>query len=129
MSKTLVMVLGVVFVLIGIWGFFTSDNMLLGMFEVDTVHNMVHLLSGVLALAMAAMGESSAKLYGKIFGVVYALVTVLGFVMPDQKLLGLMQVNLNDNYLHLVLAVVLLWIGFSRSSQPMSSNSGMGSGM
>jgi hypothetical protein len=119
MAKTLVMVLGVVFVLIGILGFF-MDSPLLGLFAVDTVHNIVHLASGLLALAFAAMGESSAKTYAKVFGLVYALVTILGFVMgTDKELLGLMVINANDNYLHLLLAVILLYAGFSKSSSSM----------
>jgi hypothetical protein len=123
MAKTLVMILGVVFVIIGLLGFF-MDSPLLGLFEVDTVHNVVHLLSGVIAIAAAAMGESAAKTYAKVFGLVYALVTVLGFVMgTDEKLLGLMVINANDNYLHLLLAVILLYLGFSKSSQ--QSNMGM----
>jgi hypothetical protein len=119
------MILGVVFVVVGVLGFFNDP--VLGIFEVDAVHNIVHLLSGVVALAMASMGESSAKLFGKVFGLVYLLVTVLGFVMgTDEKLLGLMQLNNADNYLHVLLALVLLWAGFSKSS---SSSPAMGSGM
>jgi hypothetical protein len=116
MAKTVVMILGLVFVLIGVLGFF-MESPLFGLFEVDNMHNIVHLVSGVIALAMASMGESSAKTYGKIFGVIYALVTVLGFVMgTDDMLLGIMEINANDNYLHLLLAVILLYVGFSRSS-------------
>jgi len=115
MAKTIVMVLGVVFILIGLWGFFS--NPVLGTFEVDTVHNIVHLLSGVVALVMASMGEASAKTYGKVFGVIYALVTILGFVMgTEEPLLGIMANNNADNYLHLVLALVLLYAGFAKSS-------------
>jgi hypothetical protein len=120
MAKTLVMILGVVFVIIGLLGFF-MDSPLLGLFEVDTVHNVVHLLSGVVAIAAAAMGESAAKTYAKVFGLVYALVTILGFVMgTDEELLGLMVINANDNYLHLLLAVILLYLGFSKSSSQSS---------
>jgi hypothetical protein len=125
MAKTLVMVLGVVFVLVGVLGFFNDP--VLGLFEVDTVHNLVHLLSGIAAIALASMGESYAKTYARVFGLVYGLVTVLGFVMgTEDKLLGLMQMNGNDNYLHLLLTVVLLFVGFSKSS---SSAPSMGSSM
>lgn len=118
MAKTIVMVLGVVFVIVGVLGFFQDP--VLGIFEVDMVHNIVHLLSGVVALLMASMGEASAKTYAKVFGLVYLLVTVLGFIMGEGKLLGLMEVNDSDNYLHVFLTLVLLYAGFSKSSASSS---------
>ena len=50
--RTLAKVFGVVFVLVGILGFvpgITSGGHLLGIFEVDTTHNIIHLISGILA--------------------------------------------------------------------------------
>jgi hypothetical protein len=128
MAKTIVMVLGVVFVVVGVLGFFSDP--VLGMFEVDMVHNVVHLLSGIVALAMASMGESSAKTFAKVFGLVYLLVTILGFVMGDGKLLGLMEINGADNFLHVLLALVLLYVGFSKSgsSAPTMGTPTMGGG-
>lgn len=114
MAKTIVMVLGVVFVIVGVLGFFNDP--VLGLFEVDTVHNVVHLLSGVVALALASMGNSYARTFAQVFGLVYALVTVLGFVMGEGELLGLMAVNNADNYLHLLLAAILLYAGFSKDA-------------
>ncbi|MBX4187824.1 MAG: DUF4383 domain-containing protein [Candidatus Doudnabacteria bacterium] len=129
MAKSLVMVLGVVFVVVGVLGFF--NNPVLGLFEVDAVHNIVHLLSGIVALLMASMGEASAKTYAKVFGLIYGLVTVLGFIMGgDGKVLGLMQINGADNILHVLLTLILLYVGFSRSSSPsMGSPMGGGTGM
>lgn len=116
MAKTVTTVLGVVFVLIGILGFIdpvAPDGELLGIFAVSTPHNIVHLASGLVALAAAANGEASARLYAKAFGVVYALVTVLGFAMGDGDVLGFINVNQADNVLHLVISAVLLYVGFA----------------
>lgn len=106
--KTVTWLLGIVFVLIGLAGFFVDGTLLV--FEVDTVHNIVHLLSGIVALAAVGSGESYARLYLIVFGLVYALVTVLGFVTGD--ILGLFSVNDADNYLHAALALVMLGVGF-----------------
>jgi hypothetical protein len=123
MAKTIVMVLGVVFVLVGVLGFFNDP--VLGIFEVDMVHNIVHLASGLLALFAASMGESSARTFAKIFGVVYALVAILGLVMgTDDKLLGLMEINSADNWLHVALALVFLLVGFMKGSSSASTVSG-----
>ncbi len=131
MTKTLATWFGVIFILIGVLGFIpgitNDENMLLGIFHVDMIHNIIHLLTGVLALWMGMAGEASAKGYFKIFGVVYALVAVLGFFQGDSDmLLGLFHNNMADTWLHVVVAVVFLWAGFSGgSSEAMPSNDAM----
>jgi hypothetical protein len=112
-TQKLAKLFGIVFILIGILGFVpgvTMDGHLLGIFEVDTVHNVIHLLTGIIAW-LAASSLDHSKLFFKVFGVVYALVTILGFTM-DGEVLGLIHTNLADNLLHLVIAVVALWAGF-----------------
>lgn len=106
------MVFGAVFVLIGLLGFvpaLTPDGLLLGVFKVDGVHNAVHLLSGLAALA-ASTSASYSRLYFQAFGVVYALVFVLGLVM--NPVLGFLHVNAADNVLHFVIAATSLYLGF-----------------
>ena len=116
MAKTVTTILGAVFVLIGILGFIepvAPDGELLGIFAVSTAHNIVHLASGLVALAAAAQGEATSRMFAQVFGVVYALVTVLGFVMGTGDVLGFINVNQADNVLHLALAAVLLYVGFA----------------
>lgn len=109
MVKTVSWVLGIVLIAVGILGF--VNDPVLGIFEVDTVHNIVHLLSGILAIAAAASGASYARLYLIIFGIVYGIVTVVGFVNAGD-ILGLFTVNQADNYLHTAIALVCLAVGF-----------------
>ena len=121
MLKKAAVATGIVFVLIGVLGFvsgpFVSDGKLLGIFLVGGVHNAVHLLSGLVALA-ASQRTDWSQLYFKVFGVVYALVTVLGFIAGDGgSLLGLFNVNTNDNFLHLVLAAAFLYLGFAAPAE------------
>lgn len=113
MDKKIITILGVVFLAIGVLGFFNDP--LLGVFEVDTLHNIIHLLSGALALVVAGMGTDAMRAYTRVFGVVYGLVAVLGFLMPGDMILGLFMSTMADDVLHLVLAVVLLYIGFGRT--------------
>ena len=117
---------GIIFVLIGILGFvpgITSSGHLLGIFEVDTLHNVIHLLSGIIAF-MCSGSTMSAKSFFKIFGVIYAIVTVVGFLRGD--VLGLFGVNMADNLLHLLISVVALVLGFGGSGAgaptPMASS-------
>ena len=114
MANTLAWSFGVVLTLVGVLGFVpgitSSDGMLLGIFDVDGLHNIIHLVSGLAALA-AAWGAWSSRLYFQIFGVVYGLVTVVGFLQGD-SVLGLIVVNTADNLLHLLIAAVALYAGF-----------------
>ena len=118
MGKTIISVLGVVLTLVGIIGFIpalTPDGNLLGIFAVNSLHNVVHLLTGLAALYAVYMGgPTMVKLYAQVFGVVYALVSVLGLIAGN--LLGLFPINGADNGLHLLLTIVLLYVGFFMSN-------------
>ena len=94
-----------VLLIVGGLGFYSDP--LFGIFEVDALHNIVHLLTGVLGLLAVSMDWEG--MFAKVFGVVYALVAVFGFWMGG--MLG-MQMNMADNLLHLVLALVFLCLGF-----------------
>lgn len=110
-ARLAAIVLGIVFVLIGLLGFF--NNPVLGLFAVNPAHNVVHIVSGVVLLAGAysSLGSSLAL---KIIGIVYVIVAILGFfaVSADGMLLGFIQMNDADKWLHVVLAVVILAAGF-----------------
>ncbi len=109
-----------VFILIGVLGFvpaLTPEDdagmpLLLGLFMVGVLHNIIHLASGVAAFLAASSGEAYSSLYFKVFGIVYAVVTVVGFIQKD-TVLGLIHVNLADNLLHLAIAAATLTLGFA----------------
>jgi len=106
---------GAVLLIVGILGFvpaFTPDGHLLGIFHVNTFHNLVHVLSGVAALAAGFSGYKYAKLYFQVFGVVYALVAVLGVFYGNDPILGLIAHNYADLYLHIAIAATALTLGF-----------------
>jgi len=110
-ARIAAIVLGIVFVLVGLLGFF--NNPVLGMFLVNPAHNLVHIISGVVLLAGAysSLGSSLAL---KIIGIVYAIIAIIGFFMvsADGMLLGFIAMNEGDKWLHVVLAVVILAAGF-----------------
>lgn len=119
MLKKAAVAVGAVFLVMGIGGFIpgltvNSDGVdkLLGLFQVDGMHNIVHILSGLVFLAASQKG-AWARLAFQVFGVVYALVTIIGFMVGDGgSVLGLFHVNTADNFLHLVLALAFLYFGF-----------------
>jgi hypothetical protein len=115
MLKTIGLAFGVIFVLAGLAGYvpaLTPDGKLLGVFAVNGAHNIVHILTGVIAIAIALASPANMAMFFKIFGVVYALVAVLGFFAGDQPLLGVIAHNTADMWLHIVIAAASLWLGF-----------------
>jgi hypothetical protein len=123
MLKKIALVFGVVFIAVGLLGFVPAaapDGHLLGLFHINPLHNVVHIASGAVALWAAMSSERNAKLYFQIFGVVYALVAVLGFVYGDEAILGLIANNAADTWLHVVIAVVALYLGFGVKTAEVS---------
>ena len=120
MVKTLGMLFGIIFLAVGILGFVpgvTNNEMLLGIFMVNTAHSVVHIVSGAIFLIASMSGAGAARIWFQIFGVIYAVVAILGFMNPSGPLLGMISNNPNDTYLHVVLAVLMLAIGFLSPKQ------------
>jgi hypothetical protein len=112
-------IFGWVFVLVALWGFFVSRGSMeagpeapaiLGLFPVNLLHNLVHLGLGIWGIA-AARSFGGARAYGRIAGVAYILLAILGFVDPTT--FGLIPIGGADIWLHATLGVILAAIGFT----------------
>jgi hypothetical protein len=111
------MVFGVVFILVAIAGFIAPNGMamspngtMLGMFQINLLHNVVHLLVGIWGI-MAARSWSGAKSFCQIAGVIYLVLAVCGYFVPDG--FGLVPLGGNDIALHAVLGIILAGVGFT----------------
>ena len=120
MLKAAAILFGIVFLIVGALGFVpavtTQMNgmpMLLGIFHVNTAHNIVHLASGAVFLLSGLASTGAARAFFRIFGLVYAVVAVLGFLKGDGLLLGVISNNMPDVWLHMVLAAIMLLLGFA----------------
>lgn len=114
MLTTLAKVFGAVFIIVGILGFIppvAPNEMLLGIFHVNAAHNLVHILSGVAALALSSSVQGS-RLFFRVFGIVYGLVAILGFMIPHGHILGLISNNPADTWLHVAIASASIFLGF-----------------
>jgi len=122
MTKTMLDILGTIFVVVGIAGFVSPG---LGGTHLSTAHNVIHLVSGALALWFGLKGTmSSARMFSWIFGLVYGLLGVAGMVFgrpgvpalhnmgTDPKLLtvipNVLELGRNDHILHMVIGVVFI---------------------
>ena len=108
--KPLTWILGLVLLVVGILGFFGTP--ILGLFEVNTLHNIIHLASGAIALVAVSMGYSAARTYLVVFGIVYLAVAILGF-LGVELLTSLVTTNGADNVLHLAIGGVCILAGLS----------------
>lgn len=130
MAKTLAMVFGIIFVLLGVLGFVPNPLISAdGLFVVNTMHNLIHLVTGLILLGVAFMAADKSGLWLKILGVVYLLLAVLGFVMMPSggTLLGA-DMNMSDHWLHVVLGVVLVAAGFMAKDSSAHMPTGMAAG-
>ena len=115
MLKTAAIIFGIAFLVSGVLGFVPAaapKEMLFGIFHVNPAHNGVHLLSGAAALFTGMMSTNAARMYFRVFGVVYALVAALGFYVGNGMLLGLVSNNMADVWLHVAVAAASLALGF-----------------
>jgi hypothetical protein len=123
--RTTALVVGVVFLLVGVLGFVPgittqydtlaaaghhSGAMLLGVFQVSVLHNVVHLLFGAAGLAMSRT-RSASRVYLVGGGLVYAVLWVYGLVVDQESSANFVPLNTADNWLHLVLAVGMVALG------------------
>ncbi|MBO0800309.1 MAG: DUF4383 domain-containing protein [Blastocatellia bacterium] len=115
-------IIGIVLLLVGIVGFFLPS--ILGM-HLTLIHNLVHLATALVALyfGFAASARATSS-FCQVFGVVYLLVGVLGFVAPTVVVSLLMGHNMTeapslimDNIVHLLLGVVFMVVGLVREQQ------------
>ena len=113
-------VFGVIFIVVALLGFITPGGMamamspetglLLGLFPVNLLHNIVHLLFGIWGLA-ASRSWSGSKSFFTIAGAIYVVLTCLGFLVPMG--FGLVPLGAANIWLHAVLAIALLGIGLT----------------
>lgn len=119
MTNRIATFLGAAFLLVGLLGFAAPN--LMGM-HLSVAHNLIHLVSGALALYFGLKGTAAAaRTFCTIFGVIYALLGVVGFVaggagqmwtlVPGELVLGPM-----DHFVHLILGAVFLLGGLYKKS-------------
>ncbi|HEY8174132.1 MAG TPA: DUF4383 domain-containing protein [Gemmatimonadaceae bacterium] len=134
MVRRVAMVFGIVFLLLGILGLISpggmsmgvsSPGMILGLFPVNLLHNIVHLLFGVWGL-MASRSFTGAKMYAQVSGVIYIVLAICGWLLPDT--FALLPNGGNDIWLHALLGIVLLAVGFT-AKDTMATPAPMGAKM
>ena len=114
MLKQVSIIVGSVFVLVGIAGFLGGFGIvgMSGIFKTDMLHDVVHLVIGLAIIYAATSKPASLPMFLKVFGVIYLVLAIIGLMSADGSILGIVAANKNDVYLHLVLGVVVLALPF-----------------
>lgn len=117
-AQLFALVFGVVYLLVGILGFIIADDndKLLGVFQVNALHNIAHLAIGALLL-VASGKHATAKQVNLGVGIAYGLLAILGLAnilveAPD----GILDANDADDFLHLATAVLAIYFGTAGAS-------------
>jgi hypothetical protein len=138
--KTMAMVFGVVFLIVGAGGFIPGltrmiegddpnliiegpgHGYLLGLFHVNVLHNLVHILFGVWGL-VSAKTIPAAVTYFRGVGIAYILLAILGIIPMTltQYTFGLVPIHGYDVWLHALLGVAGLVLGFMPTDRVATS--------
>jgi hypothetical protein len=118
-NRLLAVVFGAVYVLVGLLGFTvtagvgffdTSGGLLLGLFEVNILHNVAHLLIGAALLIAGLSSVPAARSVNTTIGADYLLLGIVGLFLVGSEL-NILAINAADNVLHFGSAAVLLAVG------------------
>jgi 4-hydroxybenzoate polyprenyltransferase len=93
---------------------------LLGIFNVSILHNVVHLLFGVVGLALARTA-SGAKSYLIGGGVVYLVLWIYGLLIDKDTNANFIPVNTADNWLHFFLGLGMVALGVALGRRVVDS--------
>ena len=122
------LIFGIVYALVGLLGFIpgalqrapagapalqldSAYGYLLGIFPVNSVHSVLHLLVGVLGVA-AARTLTSARTYSRVVAVVFALLTIMGLIPDLNTTFGLIPLFGADVALHALTTLVAAYFGW-----------------
>jgi hypothetical protein len=107
MVQAVAAVFGAIYLLAGVLGFFTQP--VLGIFQVNVVHNLIHIVIGIGGLA-AASSVANSKTFCQIAGGILLLLGLIGIGAANP--FGLLYLGGADIGLHLVTGGVLAYFGF-----------------
>ncbi|MDT0169885.1 DUF4383 domain-containing protein [Pseudarthrobacter sp. BRE9] len=127
-NRLVATVFGAVYLLVGLLGFavtsgvgfVATEGANLIIFEVNPLHNVIHLAIGAALLFAGLRGTDSARTVNAAVGAVYLLVGIVGLFLLNSPL-NIIALNGADNVLHLASAVLLLGVGLSLDKSPAAA--------
>ncbi|MFJ6677713.1 DUF4383 domain-containing protein [Microbacterium sp. NPDC091382] len=124
-NRLVAVIFGAVYILVGLLGFTvtagvdflaTEGGELLGIFMVNPLHNVAHLLIGAALLIGGLSNVRAAKGVNIVVGAAYLLLGIVGFFIVGSAA-NILALNTADHFLHLASAIVLLGVGIAADKQ------------
>lgn len=109
-------IIGIVFLIIGVAGFVPNlviEEHLVVVFHVNFWLNTLHVASGIFALLAGFSPRVILRLYYQIFGVLYAILALLGFIYGEREILDFLASNSPDTWFHVIVAIACLILGYA----------------
>lgn len=140
-ARTFALIAGIIYLVIGVLGFIPGINQappagapeltldagygyLLGLFPVNILHNIVHILIGAWGLA-SYRRLGAARGYARGLAIIYALLAVMGLIPGLRTTLGLVPIFGHDVWLHALTAAIAAYFGWAApADEPMTSTVG-----
>ncbi|MBB2975914.1 hypothetical protein FHX49_001481 [Microbacterium endophyticum] len=129
-NRLIATLFGAVYIVVGLLGFAvtggvdffaTEGGMLLGIFEVNPLHNVAHLLIGAALLIAGLSSARAAKTTNVVIGAAYLLLGIVGFFLVGTAF-NVLALNTFDHFLHLASALLLIAVGLSADRQIRSAS-------
>jgi hypothetical protein len=138
-TRTFALLFGIVFLAVGVAGFIpgittpphaghpdlavdANYGQVLGLFPVNILHNIVHILFGLWGL-LAYKSLAASKGYAKGVAIIYAVLTVAGLIPGLNTMFGLVPLFGNDIWLHALLALVAAYFGWMHRDMATANHS------
>lgn len=139
-TRTFALVWGIVFLMLAATGFIPGllqepapgdpslaveamHGRALGIFPVNILHTLVHLLFGIWGV-IAYRNWDSARTYAKAVAIVYAVFVVMGLIPGLDTTFGFVPLHDNDVWLHLILAAPAAYFGFMHRDDRATDRTG-----
>jgi len=134
-SRNFARVIGIVFFAVGVLGFvaglksppplwaplMVADGeygLLLGLFPVNWIHNLVHLIIGIAAWR-ASNTMSDARKFARGLAILYGGLAVMGLIPVLNSTFGLIPLFGHDVWLHAATAAIAAYFGFGQRAEKM----------
>ncbi len=132
-TRNFVLTIGILYLLIGLLGFFpalvsappagapsvwveSAYGYLFGLFPVNALHNLVHLMIGIWALG-AYRSLSRSTLFARGIAILFGLLTVMGLIPALNTTLGLIPIFGHAVWLHAATAAIAAYFGYVRAAE------------
>lgn len=119
--------IGVIYVVVGIAGFIpalysappatphvdvtANYGLLLGLFPVNVLHDLFHILVGVAGIAVFR-SERASRDYSRALFLIYGLLAIMGFIPQANTVFGLIPIYDNDVWLDTATAIMSSYFGW-----------------